>query len=327
MPTARELLEQAEALMRRNRAGAIDTEIPELTDVVATVVAPPASPASLDDVPELTDVVEEIEIASIAELPDDSGAQSEWLRVDRDVLTAALPSDSVAAVTPPAAAREVERPPAAAETATVVVETTDEAIAAASFAEPFANAAPAAASAALAVGESFEREAPTVESDKAPVDDALAQEAPTAESAAPVEESFEEEAPTPETAAAPLASLPEHDADRGEVAEAQSAPLPMEAPAVDGAVTPVEAERSVAHDDWARWQALAEEIRMQVLQRIDIFTDTALREQLGAELQPIVDRASAEMIETINREVGTLLRAYIAEAIEREIEKWRKGNT
>jgi len=92
-------------------------------------------------------------------------------------------------------------------------------------------------------------------------------------------------------------------------------------------VTPVEAERSVAHDDWARWQALAEEIRMQVLQRIDIFTDTALREQLGAQLQPIVDRASAEMIETINREVGTLLRAYIAEAIEREIEKWRKGNT
>src|SRR3989442_1554190 len=35
-----------------------------------------------------------------------------------------------------------------------------------------------------------------------------------------------------------------------------------------------------AADDWARWQALAEEIRMQVLQRIDIFTDTGLREQL-----------------------------------------------
>ena len=31
----------------------------------------------------------------------------------------------------------------------------------------------------------------------------------------------------------------------------------------------------------ARWQALAEEIRMQVLQRIDIFTDTGLREQLA----------------------------------------------
>jgi hypothetical protein len=82
-----------------------------------------------------------------------------------------------------------------------------------------------------------------------------------------------------------------------------------------------------AADDWARWQALAEEIRMQVLQRIDIFTDTGLREQLSVQMQPIVERASAEMVATINAQVGTLLRAYIAEAIEREIEKWREGNT
>ena len=67
----------------------------------------------------------------------------------------------------------------------------------------------------------------------------------------------------------------------------------------------------------------AEEIRMQVLQRIDIFTDTRLRKQLSAQLQPIVDRASVQMVETINEEVGKLLRAYIAEAIEREIDKWR----
>ena len=39
-------------------------------------------------------------------------------------------------------------------------------------------------------------------------------------------------------------------------------------------------------DDPERWKALAEEIRMQVLQRIDIFTDTGLREQLTARLQP-----------------------------------------
>ena len=79
-----------------------------------------------------------------------------------------------------------------------------------------------------------------------------------------------------------------------------------------------------ATDDWARWEVLADEIRMQVLQRIDIFTDTRLRDQLSAQLQPIVDRASAEMVSTINAHVGELLRAYIAEAIEREIEKWRE---
>ena len=75
--------------------------------------------------------------------------------------------------------------------------------------------------------------------------------------------------------------------------------------------------------DAARWSALAEEVRMQVLQRIDIFTDTGLQEQLTARVQPIVDRASAELVATINQQVGQLLRAYVAEAIEREIEKWR----
>ena len=43
-------------------------------------------------------------------------------------------------------------------------------------------------------------------------------------------------------------------------------------------------------------------------------------------MRPIVERASAEMVETINVQVGELLRAYIAEAIEREIDKWREGN-
>ena len=50
--------------------------------------------------------------------------------------------------------------------------------------------------------------------------------------------------------------------------------------------------------------SVAEEIRMQVLQRIDIFTDTRLRKQLSAQLQPIVDRAAVQMVGTINEEVG-----------------------
>ncbi|MBK7745399.1 MAG: hypothetical protein IPI40_18015 [Betaproteobacteria bacterium] len=70
---------------------------------------------------------------------------------------------------------------------------------------------------------------------------------------------------------------------------------------------------------------LAEEVRMQVLQRIDIFTDTGLQEQLTARVQPIVDRASADLVAAINQHLGQLLRAYVAEAIEREIEKWRSG--
>ena len=57
-------------------------------------------------------------------------------------------------------------------------------------------------------------------------------------------------------------------------------------------------------DDQAHWDSVAEEIRMQVLQRIDLFTDTGLREQLGERLKPIVDRASADLVATINQHVG-----------------------
>jgi hypothetical protein len=75
----------------------------------------------------------------------------------------------------------------------------------------------------------------------------------------------------------------------------------------------------------AEFEALAEEIRMQVLQRIDMFTDTGLRERLGERLKPIVDRASADLVDAINQHVGEILRAYVAEAIEREIDRWKSS--
>jgi len=253
MPTARELLEQADALMRRNRARAVDTEIPELTEVVPDAMLLPPAPAALDRVPELNDVVEEIEIASIAELPDDRGEPSEWLHLERD--EAMLDSSAapvVAAVAPmpqpTSVTAEAAPPPPADETA--------------------------------------------VEGGTGAVESVGAAMLPEAT----------ELVASPDTASA----------------EARVATAHPDAPA--------ETANRPAADDWARWQALAEEIRMQVLQRIDIFTDTGLREQLGTQLQPIVDRASAEMVATVNEQIGKLLRAYIAEAIEREIGKWRDGN-
>ena len=128
---------------------------------------------------------------------------------------------------------------------------------------------------------------------------------PLAAVAKPVAVASPVAAATPVAAAAPAPSV-------GAIAE-PSSPNPV--PAVE--------PRVATPDDWARWEALADEIRMQVLQRIDIFTETRLRDQLTTKLQPIVDRASAEMVSAINAHVGGLLRAYIAEAIEREIEKWR----
>ena len=88
-------------------------------------------------------------------------------------------------------------------------------------------------------------------------------------------------------------------------------------------LTDVVSEQS--NDDPQPWDRIADDIRMQVLQRIDIFTDIGLQDQLRARLRPIVDRASAELVESINRHVGELLRSYVAEAIEREIDKWKQG--
>lgn len=83
---------------------------------------------------------------------------------------------------------------------------------------------------------------------------------------------------------------------------------------------------SAPPEDEERWRALAEQISMQVLQRIDLFTDTGLKEQLAQHLQPIVERASSELVGAINQQVGHLVRTYVAEAIEREIAEWRRGH-
>ena len=238
MPTARELLEQAEALMQRERAALMSDDIPTLTDSVPTaregVVDGAAldmrhAPTSLDDIPMLTEAVEDFNTPSIplAQSLDDELAM--WREEDDASILVAAP----AATTPTTEAASVE------------------------------EAAP---------------ESPEI---------LAAVEAPIAE-------------PSPESPSI-------------------EAPIIIEAP-------PMIVEAAPIVDDSARWNALAEDIRMQVLQRIDIFTDTGLKDQLNQRLQPIVDRASADLVAAINQHVGQLLRAYVAEAIEREIEKWRENS-
>ncbi len=260
MPTARELLDQADALMRRNRlrragAGAAD-DIPMLTEVFAEgdgepdggppadasstaevgarpqEPAPPADDRGLSadasDVPVLTEIVEDADPISIVGEPDDPVAAAQWADFDdADILRGDSP--------PPEGNAAVAAPPP---------EATD--------------AAP---------------EAPGGRDDS------------------------------------PAAAGVQHAA----MAVAPDAPA--------------EAPPHAPDADAARWDALAEDVRMQVLQRIDIFTDTGLHDQLALRLQPIVDRASADLVATINQQVGQLLRSYVAEAIEREIEKWRHGDS
>ncbi len=121
-------------------------------------------------------------------------------------------------------------------------------------------------------------------------------------------------APAPESAVGASADVAE--ADQTAPAAVALSPGIMQ--------SPVESDAAPVLDD-ARIAEAVDEIRMQVLQRIDIFTDTTLRAKLGEQLQPLVERASAELVAAINQHVGDLLRTYVAEALEQEIERWRDG--
>ena len=313
MPTARELLEQADALMRRNRGREVEPDIPELTDEVAvaepepaarrSAKPPPATPAArreLDDVPELTDAVGQIEEVSIEGVPDDD-EESRWFESELGGVSVTGPAPDSIAVVPPStllpeepavtASAQAARPPGysgedklAPETAETMLTPT--------------LASPPAARADTPVGAGD------------PAFDAMLGLRP------------EDVARERELAPPPPVELTEAPTESAAVEATEPAAEASDVPsaAIVEAPPPVESAPAAAPS----WEAVAEEIRMQVLQRIDIFTDTGLQGELAARLQPIVDRASADLVATINREVGQLLRAYVAEAIEREIEKWRE---
>ena len=297
MPTARELLEQADALMRRNRARA-DDDIPILTDAVPSAseaisrYAPPVRPADLpapasddgDDVPLLTEEVEEIEAAAIDPAVDE-GEPSVWLDFQNAEPSVIGDAPDSIAIVPPV---DLRRQPLAPEPEEF--DELDEELAAAIAA------------------------APPEEETLQPA--AAARPAPDTPPVPPPPEPLR--APVPIVGGA--AALLHGDAASPATA---AAPVPIAAPTQPAPALPT--PQSVAPDA-AHWEAMAEEIRMQVLQRIDLFTDTGLRTQLGARLQPIVDRASADLVATINQHVGELLREYVAEAIEREIDSWRRNH-
>jgi hypothetical protein len=358
VPTARELLDQADALMRRNRlasAAAGEDGIPTLIDAVPV---PPASaegdatphkaaqdtPTDLEDVPLLTDAVEEIEAPSILEEPPDPDDPDMWT----DTLTGAhtiIPAVPIDLPPAPAAATEKAgvlpeewgAPALAVETIELAPPPPEP------FAEPEPQPVGPDAAAPPPPLESFPMAARVEASEppdgrdtaagdetqpatpfewpepQEPLQHAGAPLAPpqTVSAVAPPPQAAGPGEHAPQAVVAPpphaFVAAPPHDA----VAPAPQAAAPITQPA-----EPTPASSAAAEEE-ARWSALAEEVRMQVLQRIDLFTDTGLREQLAARLQPIVDRASADLVATINQHVGVLLRAYVAEAIEREIERWR----
>jgi hypothetical protein len=280
MPTARELLEQADALMRRNRAG--DTSIPVLTDVVEPPEPARAGPSTRE------------------------GAGDLWLERAEAAAPArpAKPAQTAVAPVPPAGRQALSSEPP------VLTDAVDRAAAALGEGPEMEQADPS-----LWLGP--DTIDPSLHSITGPAPDTVAVVPPVTLRVAP-------EPPPP----APPEPLDEPDPTiTRTVRAAGSAPTPPPArstPREAPAETPAapRPEPSAAEEEEQR-RALAEQISMQVLQRIDLFTDTGLKAQLAEHLQPIVARASKELVNAINQHVGQLVRSYIAEAIEREIDEWR----
>ncbi len=302
MPTARELLEQADALMRRNRSvGGADSGIPVLTDRVPEARAEPShrGPST-----------RERSGATLRGQPPDSRAP----RIDtgRD--------DRARAASPPTGGREETAP--TPDTAPDAKKLSAEPGTAPRDAEPpvltdvveevLVDLAPLPAERAegeFSLWLGPDTIDPALHSITGPAPDTVAVVPPvTLRAAAP---------PSEQLGRSGQAELPDPTVTRTFRA-AGSATTPPPAGSTPDATT------AARTSDDERWRALAEQISMQVLQRLDLFIDTGLKTQLAAHLEPIVVRAGAELVETINAHVGQLVRTYVAEAIEREIAQWRQ---
>jgi hypothetical protein len=285
MPTARELLEQADALMRRNRGG--DSGIPVLTDRVP-------------------DSRIEVSRRGPATRAPTAGARASRTEKGRDDRPA--PGLTAAASAPqggeparqPVAAPPIAEPPVLTDAVEEVVVDQSPLPAEQAEGEP-----------SLWLGP--DTVYPSLHSITGPAPDTVAVVPPVTLRAALSSRDAEQ----------PLnAELPDPTVTRTFRA-AGSAAVPPPAGSIPPETTPDKTAGTAASGD-ERWQALAEQISMQVLQRLDLFIDTGLKEQLAAHLEPIVARAGAELVETINEHVGQLVRSYVAEAIEREIAQWRQ---
>jgi len=327
--------------MRRNRERAGD-DIPVLTDAVPSppdarsTVAPPPRPVEApsvpsdvgDDLPLLTDEVEEIDAVAI-DAAVDEGEPSVWLDFESAEPSVIGDAPDSIAIVPPVDRRRTEMEPDVEE----FDELDDELAAAIAAAPPEHETLQPSQPLADPARESPEPHPQTPPGQPALIAGGAAAllhgEAPAPVVAA-AGVAMHESAEHARGAAAPDA-MPEGAGD----ANLESMPPSPQPPAAGAASEAAQSEvmapqvtppAVVDVPDAANWDAMAEEIRMQVLQRIDMFTDTGLRTQLGERLQPIVDRASADLVATINQHVGELLRAYVAEAIEREIDSWRRNH-
>ena len=66
-------------------------------------------------------------------------------------------------------------------------------------------------------------------------------------------------------------------------------------------------------------EELAETVYFQVLQNLDLYTERALQQHMTAHLSPIIERATQELLTTLNANLGALMRQFVADAVEKQL--------
>jgi hypothetical protein len=320
MPTARELLEQADALMRRNRGG--DSGIPLLTDAVPEESAMPSrmGPSTRERTgPISRGQVADARAPRDRALHDDGNRAPESSEIN-DATGAAVPPEGGEHAAGPATVAPAPDIDALAGTDDVdrdlepplLTDVVEE------VAIELAPLPPGMMEDDSSLWLGPDTMDPALHSITGPAPDTVAIVPPVAfrvvEPLAEAAQRADERDPTVTRTLRAAGSAPTPPPT------GSTPPCGTESPAASTA----ESVPAEATNDDERWRALAEQISMQVLQRLDLFIDTGLKAQLASHLQPIVARAGAELVEAIDAHVGQLVRTYVAEAIEREIAQWRQ---
>jgi hypothetical protein len=288
MPSARELLQQADALMRNNRSvgkTVVDDHVPVLTDVAVPATPAPDSPAVSsfreEKIPVLTSVVPDFDID-----------------VPKDASRARFPGSAMNASLLPLS--EMPAMPEFGDTPSIVARRERESRVERTEADVPLTEIPSWLEPNLLQ--------PT------PSEATAAPRAPEAPASAPWATLEEERAATADsTASEPIAQI-----DPLTLAATPAEPIDTPVSTLaEPALTPQAAEpastQADAHAD------LAETIYYQVLQNLDLYTERALQEHLTRHLAPIIERAGDELLSTLNANLGAVIRQYVAEAIEKQM--------
>ena len=303
MPSARDLLQQADTLMRSNRnVGAADSDeaIPLLTDIALPGESTITRRRGDDDIPLLTDTVAPLTESHFVEPPPPFKPQT-WLSAN-----ARIPDHTLFPLSQmPYSAFQVS--PAAGRDERDGRHDTQERHARQS--EPVFSVT--AMRAQLVESDTWDTELLPPAAPGPPPPAAPEPPPPAAPEPPPPAASEPPPSAAPGLPPVPVAATPVPEpgpAPSGATPAPESSLAP---PAVAPALVVAEAAPSA--------EEIAETVYHQVLQNLDLYTERALQEHLTSHLTPILERASSELLATLHANLGALIRQFVADAIEKQL--------